>query len=104
MLNTEELITPEACCAHYHIERTFIQSLNEYGLIEIISVEEKQFIHNTQLYDLEKFIRMHYELGINLEGIDAIGHLLLKMKSMQEELSLLKNKLRLWNDEDQRLL
>lgn len=95
MPNTEELITPEACCTHYHIELTFIQSLNEYGLIEIISVEEKQFIHNTQLHELEKFIRLHYELGINLEGIDAIGHLLLKMKDMQEEIALLKNKLQL---------
>lgn len=100
MPNTEELITPEACCAHYHIEGTFIQSLNEYGLIEILSVEEKQFIHNGQLHDLEKFIRLHYELGINLEGIDAIGHLLLKMRDMQEQISLLKNKLQIWNDED----
>ncbi|HRO46144.1 chaperone modulator CbpM [Agriterribacter sp.] len=95
MPNTEELITPEACCAHYHIELTFIQSLSEYGLIEIISVEEKQFIHNEQLRGLEKFIRLHYELGINMEGIDAIAHLLRKMENMQEEITLLKNKLQL---------
>ncbi|HTN07965.1 chaperone modulator CbpM [Agriterribacter sp.] len=92
MPNTEELITPEACCAHYHIELTFIQSLNEYGLIELLSVEEKQFIHNTQLHELEKFIRLHYELGINMEGIDAIAHLLLKVKNMQKEITDLKNK------------
>lgn len=93
MPNREELITTEECCSHYEIELTFIQSLNEYGLIEILSVEEKQFIHNTQLHELEKFIRLHYELGINMEGIDAIAHLLQKMKNLQEEIADLKNKL-----------
>lgn len=96
MSDMEELITPEECCSHYNIELTFIQSLNEYGLIEILSVEEKQFIHNTQLHELEKFIRLHYELGINMEGIDAITHLLRKMKSMREEIADLKN--RVWAD------
>ncbi|MCO5242037.1 MAG: chaperone modulator CbpM [Chitinophagaceae bacterium] len=99
MLNTEELITSEACCAYYHIEHSFIQTLNEYGLIEIISDGRTQFIPNTQLGELEKFIRLHYELGINPEGIDAITHLLLKMKDMQEEISLLRNRLQLWDSE-----
>lgn len=97
MPDMEELITPEECCSHYDIELTFIQSLNEYGLIDFLSVEEKQFIHNTQLYDLEKFIRLHYELGINIEGIDAIAHLLQKMKNLQEEIADLKNKLQVGN-------
>lgn len=95
MSNTEDLITPEECCTHYNIELTFIQALNEYGLIEMVSVEEKQFIPNTRLQDLEKFIRLHYELGINMEGIDAIAHLLLKVKNMQEEIAELKNKLQI---------
>ena len=100
MTDIEDLITPDACCSYYSIEHSFIQSLNEYGLLTIISVEEKQFIPNTELQQLEKFIRLHYELGINLEGIDAIGHLLLKMKDMQEEITLLKDKLQIWNERD----
>ena len=97
MPDMEELITPEECCSHYNVELTFIQSLNEYGLIEILSVEEKQFIHNTQLYDLERFIRLHYELGINMEGIDAIAHLLQKVKNIQEEIADLKGRLQVGN-------
>lgn len=97
MPDMEELITPEECCSHYDIELTFIQTLNEYGLIEILSVEEKQFIQNTQLHELEKFIRLYYELGINMEGIDAITHLLQKMKNMQEEIANLKSKLQVGN-------
>lgn len=100
MLNTEDRITAEACCAFYHIEYSFIHTLHEYGLIEIISEGETQFIQNAQLHELEKFIRLHYELGINPEGIDAIAHLLVKMKYMQDEIILLKNKLQLWDDEN----
>ena len=95
MPDPEDLITSEACCSYYNIELTFLQSLNEYGLIEILSVEEKQYLHNTQLSELEKFIRLHYELGINVEGIDAIAHLLLKMKTMQEEMAELRNLLKI---------
>lgn len=99
MLDKKDLITPEACCSSYQIELSFIQSLNEYGLINIISVEEKEFIQHTELQLLEKFIRLHYDLGINLEGIDAIGHLLLKVKDMQDEITLLKDTLQLWNEQ-----
>lgn len=97
MSNLEDLITPEECCSYYNIELTFIESLNEYGLIEMRSVEEKRYIQNTQLNELEKFIRLHYELGINIEGIDAIAHLLYKMKMMQDEMAALKNQLQTHN-------
>lgn len=100
MPETKELVTFEACCSYYHIEQSFVHSLYEYGLIEIISDGETRYLRNTQLQDLEKFIRLYYELGINMEGIDAIGHLLQKVQHMQEEITQLKNKLRLWKDED----
>lgn len=93
MSNFEDFMTPEECCTYYNVELTFIESLNEYGLIEMRSIEEKRYIQNTQLNELEKFIRLHYELGINIEGIDAIAHLLHKMKIMQEEMTALKNQL-----------
>ncbi|MCO5237260.1 MAG: chaperone modulator CbpM [Chitinophagaceae bacterium] len=95
MPDSEDLITSEECCSYYNIELSFLQSLNEYGLIEMRSVEEKQYLPNTQLSELEKFIRLHYELGINMEGIDAIAHLLLKMKAMQEEVAELRNLLQI---------
>lgn len=98
MADIEDLITAEACCSFYHIEHSFIRSLSEYGLINIISVEEKQFIANAELQQLERFIRLHYDLGINLEGIDAIGHLLLKLKEMQGEILLLKDKLQIGDE------
>jgi hypothetical protein len=57
------------------------------------SIDQEQFISSEQLRQLEKFILMHYELNINIEGIEAITHLLERMRKLQEEISGLKNKI-----------
>jgi len=40
-------------------------------------------------------MRFHYDLNINIEGIDAITHLLQQIEDLQQELIATKNKLRL---------
>src|SRR5215216_4783668 len=93
-MQEENLIPASEFCHHHNIEIAFIHSLNEYGLIEITTAGEEVFISNSQLNNIEKFLRMHYELNINLEGIDAISQLLQRMESMHEEMNSLKNRLR----------
>jgi MerR HTH family regulatory protein len=39
---------------------------------------------------------LHYELDINLEGIDAIATLLKKIDALEQELIATKNKLRVF--------
>jgi hypothetical protein len=41
-------------------------------------------------------IRLHHELDINVEGVEAISHLLMLIEKMQEELTVVKNRLRLY--------
>ncbi|MFT3703278.1 MAG: chaperone modulator CbpM [Agriterribacter sp.] len=103
MQATPELITQDECCIQYNIELSFIQSLNEYGLIEIITVEEKPFLHTAQLSELEKFIRLHYDLNINMEGIDVIANLLKKVQTLQNEVGHLKNRLQVYGSSDHSL-
>lgn len=100
MQTTHELITQEECCTQYNIEVTFIQALNEYGLIEMITIEEKPFIPVSQLHELEKFIRLHYDLNINMEGIDVIANLLAKVKNLQTEIGYLKTRLQIYGSAD----
>lgn len=80
-------------CKHYNVEMSFFNNLNEFGLIEIISVEESQYIHYDKIIDIEKMIRIHQELNINLEGIDVVFNLLNKIEELQNELIITKNKL-----------
>ncbi len=98
-METDNLISVQQFCIHHNVEFAFINSLNEYGLIEVTTVEETQYIYKGQLKDLEKMIRMHYELDINIEGIDAISHLLNMVDDLHTELTSLKNKLRLYENE-----
>lgn len=83
---------------HYNAEPEFINSLKEYELIEITIIEETEFIHYEQLQRLEKLVHLHYDLDINLEGIDVINHLLERIEAMQGEMIALRNKLRMFED------
>lgn len=93
-MQTSHLIPAENFCIQHNIESSFIRMLHEMGLIEITTVEESSFIPEDHLPEIERMIRLHYELDINLEGIEAIIHLLRRVEDLQDELKTLKNRLR----------
>src|SRR5690606_17333013 len=95
----ENLISIEQFCLKNNVELSFIRLLNERGLMEIIILEENEFIPVTKLPLLEKCMHLHYELEINLEGIEAIQHLLQKVEMLQNEIVLLKNRLEFYEQE-----
>jgi hypothetical protein len=95
-MQTEKLIAVDVFCANHNIEISFIDSLQQIGMIEITTVEKTEFIDADQLQELERFIRFYYEMDINLEGIETITHLLQRINLLQNEVIVLKNKLRLY--------
>lgn len=95
-MNKGNLIPANEFCNSHNIEISFINSLQEAGLIEITTIKETEYIHESQLYELEKIVRLYYELDINLEGIETVIHLLQRINEMQDEITLLKNRLRLY--------
>ncbi|MDG2052737.1 MAG: chaperone modulator CbpM [Flavobacteriaceae bacterium] len=98
-MNEKTLISTQTLCYHYNIEISFVTALNRMGLIQIEIIEEKQFIHQDQISDLEKIIRLHNELNVNLEGIDVVFNLLEKERALRDELNALKNRLRLYEND-----
>jgi chaperone modulatory protein CbpM len=95
-MHMENLIPANVFCANHNIEISFISSLQETGLINITYIEEAGYIPESQLQQLEKIVRLYYELDINLEGIETITHLLQRVNLLQEEITVLKNRLRLY--------
>lgn len=93
-----ELISAEEFCVHHHVEYSLINTLQQFGLVEVTAVEEHLYIPENQLPRLEQMLRLHNDLDINLEGIDAIINLLDRMKQMQSEIAWLRNRLRLYKD------
>lgn len=99
-MRNEEMVAANEFCTSHNVEISFLYSLSESGLLEITTAEENVFIYQDQLPELEKLVRLHYDMDINLEGIEAIHHLLQQMKMMQGEMRVLKNKLGLYEKVD----
>jgi uncharacterized Fe-S cluster-containing MiaB family protein len=96
-MEKENLIPATEFCAGHNIEISFINSLSDEGLIEITTIEETEYIHESQLNELEKIVRLYYDLDINIEGIETINHLIKKINDMQDEITYLKNRLRMYD-------
>lgn len=84
------------CLRIYEVEESFIASLEDVGLIQVIEQGEDRFIEYEDLSELEQFIRWHYELNINAEGIDALRHLLQRVRSLQSEIDQLRHELQFY--------
>jgi hypothetical protein len=65
-------------------------------LVSINSREEQRFILMDEVVELEKFSRLYYDLNINVPGIDALKHLLEKLKELQQETENLRARLRIY--------
>jgi hypothetical protein len=88
-----ELFAISEFCIIHDIDPSFINSLENEGLISITFFNEEKFIEEAQLHELEIFTRWHHDLGINIEGIDAIRNILEKLRQVQAEINVLKTKL-----------
>ncbi len=93
-MNTELIIIREYCIQS-RIEPDFIVQLENEGLIEVAIVDNERYLHISQLRDVEQYARWHYDLSINVEGIDVIRNLLDRMHDMRTEIAQLKSQLRL---------
>ena len=96
---TQDMITAQDFCIHHNVEISFIQSLNESGLIEVTQQEETLCVPLHQLPQLEKMVRLYYEMDSNMEGLETITHLLNRMNEMQQEIVKLQNRLGVYEEE-----
>ena len=89
----ERRILYSECMEIYKIERSFVEELNQSGLVRLVTEQDREFVECDELEYLEQFIRWNRDLDINVAGIEALHHLLQRMNSLQEELSQLRNEL-----------
>lgn len=88
-------------CRHHQIEFSFVQSLQELGLLHAERApDEDWLVASDDLDRLESLVRLHYDLQINIEGLDAIEHLLEQLQALQQEVGRLRSRLRLYEPSD----
>lgn len=90
---TNDVITIKEYCTYYEVEPDFVEELSDMGLLTIIKQKEEKYIPFEELSQLESYSRMFYDLGINLAGIDAIQNLIVRIKTLQDDLTQLHNRL-----------
>ncbi len=85
-MSEKKLILVRELCQHYALEISFFEQIETYGLLKVMVVSEEKFIHRKQLNKVEKIIRLHRDLEINMEGIDVILNLMKRIQSLEKEL------------------
>lgn len=95
-----ELIIITEYCNNSQVEPQFIILLEEEGLISTEWIDGEQYLAVSQLRDIERYASWHYDLSINIEGIDTIQKLLYKIEEMQSELVQLRKALDINKSDD----
>lgn len=95
-MRTENFILVKHYCEQTQTPVDFIYSLQDYGFIEVREIENKVYVEPHAIVEIERVSRIQNELGINLEGIDALFHMLQKVDHLESQLRYLKERLKIY--------
>ncbi|WP_294241794.1 chaperone modulator CbpM [uncultured Chryseobacterium sp.] len=90
-----ERISREELVKIYNIEITFFDELVDSGLLKIHTDNEIRYLMYEDLPVFEKLTNWHYDLDINLPGLEVIHGMLQKMEDLRNRNRELMNKLSL---------
>lgn len=88
-----ERISREELVKIYNIEITFFDELVDSGLLTIQTENEIRYLMYEDLPVFERFTNWHYDLEINLPGLEVIHDMLRKMEDLKRKNRELMNKL-----------
>jgi hypothetical protein len=94
-----ERISREELVKIYNIEITFFDELVDGGLLNVETENEVRYLLYEDLPVFEKFTNWHYDLEINLPGLEVIHDMLRKMEDLKRKNRDLMNKLSAINDQ-----
>jgi hypothetical protein len=97
-MSQENFIPIHKLCELYQVEMSFFSNLNEIGLIQITTIEQSHYVHQDKINDIEKILRIHRDLDLNIEGIDIVFNLLQKIDDLENEMMTIKNRLRFYEN------
>ena len=92
-MKSEHLILVSEFCVYHHVEIAFVDSLEQQGLIDTITIEQVVYVKPEQLGRLEKLVRLHQDLAIHAEDLDVVSNLLERLEGLQQQLTHLQNRL-----------
>lgn len=88
-----ERISREELVKIYNIEITFFDELADSGLLNIQTENEIRYLMYEDLPNFERFTNWHYDLDINLPGLEVIHDMLKKLEDLRQKNRELMNRL-----------
>ncbi|MHA6697317.1 chaperone modulator CbpM [Chryseobacterium sp. A321] len=78
-------ISKEELIKLYQIEVEFFQELESCGLIQTRIENEVTYLLYEELGQFERLLNFHYDLEVNVPGLEIITRLLTQIESLQSE-------------------
>ncbi|MBW8360643.1 MAG: chaperone modulator CbpM [Kaistella sp.] len=78
-------ISREELVKIYNIEITFFDELEESGLLKTEREGEVKYLFYDELPAFERFVNWHYDLEVNLPGLEIIHRLLSQLEQLRED-------------------
>ncbi len=94
----KERISREELVKLYNIEIRFFDELEEYGLISIEKENNTKYLIYDELDAFERFANWHYDLDINLPGLELLNQMMQKMENLQRENRILVGRMVSFSD------
>lgn len=82
----------EEYCRFHNISPEFITLLQEEGLITLETDNNTRYISEHELADLERFVRLHNELEVNVAGITIIHRMRKQLEDLQSDIAVLRRR------------
>ncbi|MGK7648573.1 Uncharacterised protein [Capnocytophaga ochracea] len=79
----KDRISKEDIVRLYNIEITFFDDLESSGLIETEVIDNTTYLHYDQLSAFERFTNWHYDLEVNMAGLEIIHRLLQQIEELK---------------------
>lgn len=93
MMEKEQWMLVTDFCIIYQVELNFVQILIDNGTISVEKIDQKEYLHEDDVLELEMLVRISKDLEIPPQELDVIYSLLNKVRHLQSEVSRLQKEL-----------
>lgn len=92
-MEEQNYISIRTFCELHDVKESFVRSMCEFEIVRVDQEKGESLLSVDELPLLEKMVRLHNELDINVEGVQAVFHLLQQVENLQDEVAMLRRKL-----------
>lgn len=90
---SDQLISVQEFCGYHQLDIAFVQTLEQHGLVQLITIEQTYYIEPDAVAPLEKLVRLHQDLAIHPDDLDVVNELVERIESLQQQIAQLQNRL-----------